>query len=127
MVLTHRTLLILGITAVLGSIGAAEPAAAQTMYPRGPGANSSQYQPRLSPYLDLLRRDNSVLSPYHSFVVPRRGIYQQQMQQSAQIGRLQQDANQRARSNAGNGSRLPTGRGGQFQNYMHFFPRNNQR
>lgn len=111
---------------MLGSIAASEQAVGQTIYPRVPGARSGQYQPRLSPYLDLLRNDSSVLSPYHSFVVPRRELYQRQLQQSVQLGRLQQSAYRQRRTRSGNNSRLPTGGGGQFQNTMHYFPSNNK-
>ena len=83
---------------------------------------AAPYQQRLSPYLDLLRVDNSVLSPYHTFVEPRRRIRQSLNLQAAQIGRLQEQVT-RVPSGAQStpAGRLPTGGGGTFNNYLHFY------
>lgn len=124
MVVTNRTLLLLAII-TLGSLSASEPASAQAVYPQMPGGPSIHYQPKLSPYLNLLRGDDSVLGPYRTFVLPQQRLYQQQVNQTVQIGRLQQAANRQTRGATRNG-RLPTGRGGQFQNTMHFFPQTTQ-
>lgn len=95
---------------------------AQAVYPQALGAPS---HPSLSPYLDLLRNDNSVLPPYHSFVLPRRAVLQQQARQSLAIGQLEstvRSSNARLESTIGNGSRLSTGGGGSYQNFSHFYP-----
>lgn len=122
---SHRNLLLLGIAAVLGSVSAASPASAQAIYPGPVQQRPAPYKPRLSPYLDLLRRDNSVLTPYHSFVVPRRELYSRQLSQAAQINQMQRSYQQTQRRQAP-GNRMPTGRGGQFMNYLHYFPRSDQ-
>ncbi len=88
-----------------------------------PGPPSSPYQQRLSPYLDLLRADNSVLHPYHSFVLPRRDFQQRLRLQAAQIGQLQQTTSRlQSQSPSSIAPRMQTGRGGRFQSYLHFYP-----
>ena len=87
----------------------------------GPPA-TSPYQQRLSPYLDLLRADNSVLSPYHSFVRPRQQFNQRLRWQASRIGQLEQNAARLQSSRQAFSSRMPTGRGGRFQSYLHFYP-----
>jgi hypothetical protein len=124
MVATQRTLLLIGITVALGSLGLSRSLSAQAIYPGVQRKPSPRLQPKLSPYLDLLRRDNSVLSPYHSFVLPRRELHQQQLSQAVEIDRLQQATYLQRHSKTGVSSRIPTGRGGQFQTYLHFFRRN---
>lgn len=82
----------------------------------------SPYSQRLSPYLDLLRNDNSILHPYHSFVQPRRQVQQRLRQQSSRIGQLEQDsARMQSASSRISGSRMQTGRGGRFQTYLHYY------
>lgn len=93
-----------------------------TSLPRKANPADSPYQQRLSPYLDLFRADASLLSPYHSFVVPRREVRQQLRRQSYQINRLQQQAvGLESRLDHSPGTRLPTGRGGSFNNYLHYY------
>lgn len=89
----------------------------------GPGFRADSYRsrPTLSPYLDLLRIDSGVLPPYHAFVVPRRKVEQQQARQGRAIGALRR---QSAASERGS-EPLPTGRGGQFQNTLHYYPQLN--
>jgi hypothetical protein len=127
MVGTLRNLLLLGFMVALGILGYSRPVAAQALDRNLPVRNSVPYRPKLSPYLDLLRHDNSVLSPYHSFVVPRRELHQQQARQAAEINRLNQATFGRAaRSAVGSASRLPTGTGSRFQTYLHFFGSSNR-
>ena len=76
-------------------------------------------RPTLSPYLDLLRTDSGVLPPYHAFVVPRRRIEQQQSRQWQAIGELKRQAVGQA---GGDQEPLPTGGGGRFQTYLHYYP-----
>jgi hypothetical protein len=82
---------------------------------------ASPYQQQLSPYLDLLRNDNSVLSPYHSFVRPRQQMQQAINQQSAELRQLRQ-LSQPGHPTGVSATRLQTGRGGSFNNFMHFYP-----
>ena len=92
----------------------------------GPPA-ASPYQQRLSPYLDLLRADNSALSPYHSFLQPRREFNRRLRWQSNRIGQLEQNAmGFRSVPRSSLSSRMPTGRGGRFHTYLHFYPTQNQ-
>lgn len=85
----------------------------------------SPYQQRLSPYLDLMRDDRSVLPPYHSFVRPRQEFRQRLNRQAAQIGRLGQAIGRPTSASTYSSSvRIPTGRGGTFYNYLHYFPIN---
>ena len=91
---------------------------------RGPQrATAVPYQQRLSPYLDLLRSDNSVLSPYHSFVQPRQQSRQNQNRQAAELRRLERTIG-RPGTTASQPERMQTGRGGTFNNYLHFYPFN---
>jgi hypothetical protein len=91
-------------------------------YGATPQHSASPYQSRLSPYLNLLRTDNSVLTPYHSFVQPRIQFQRNLNRQAHQIGQLE-------RASVGSGSssqtesttRRQTGRGGSFNNYLHFY------
>ncbi len=124
MVRSQRGLLLLGIMVTLGSLVFSRPVAAQIYFPTAPKRPDTRYTPKLSPYLDLMRADNSVLPPYYSFVVPRRELHQQQLRQAVEINRLQQATSQNVQPNAsGDSSRLPTGRGGRFQTYLHFYGR----
>ncbi|TWU60730.1 hypothetical protein Poly51_10110 [Rubripirellula tenax] len=80
----------------------------------------SPYSNTLSPYLDLLRNDNSALSPYHSFVRPRQRLQQTLGQQAASLRQLQRSVGQPGIA-APVQQRLPTGRGGSFNNHLHFY------
>jgi hypothetical protein len=91
-------------------------------YGAAPQHSSSPYQNRLSPYLNLLRTDNSVLTPYHSFVQPRIQFQQNLNRQAHQIGQLQQAARgPGSHSRPESTVRRQTGRGGSFNNYLHFY------
>lgn len=123
-----KHLIILGIMQILGALGLSGNAAAQLNYPVLPQQHNAPIQPKLSPYLDLLRNDNSLLSPYHSFVLPRRELQRQQAHQAAEINRLEQATLRRDAhfTGPGNSSRLPTGGGGRFQTYLHFYRMNSR-
>ena len=91
-------------------------------YGPAPQYSASPYQNRLSPYLNLLRRDDSALTPYHSFVQPRVQFQQNLNRQAYQLGQLQQTTSEHAsRSRNGSTARQQTGRGGSFNNYLHFY------
>jgi hypothetical protein len=82
--------------------------------------------PTISPWLDLFRRNEGVLDNYNQFVRPqqqlRRAMAQQQNEITSQrlrqrriqseIGALQRDGR----------GHMPTGVGGTFQNYLHYYP-----
>lgn len=80
----------------------------------------SPYSQTLSPYLDLLRNDNSVLSPYHSFVRPRQQLRQSINQQATTLRQLRRTVAQPL-GTVRTQQRLPTGRGGSFNNHSHFY------
>lgn len=111
--------LIAGFVNLLGS----PLAMAQTVRQMSPTDQRSLNQPRLSPYLNLLRDDNSTLSPYHSFVRPQRENYQRQSQQFSELQHLETRAYSQQRAGTGGStvSRLPTGNGAKFQSYSHFY------
>ena len=96
--------------------------AQMNQYGAAPQHTASPYQNRLSPYLNLLRTDNSVLTPYHSFVQPRIQFQQNLNRQAQQIGQLQHAARGTGSSTpAESTARRQTGRGGSFNNYLHFY------
>lgn len=75
----------------------------------------------LSPYLDLLRVDAGVLPPYHTFVQPRRVVQHQLSQQRQAISLLQTEVARAPHSSSGPFSDRPTGVGGRFQSYLHYY------
>ena len=110
------------ILAVLFSLGFAQRSQAQLMYPIEPQKPLAPASPTLSPYLNLLRNDNSQLSPYHTFVLPQRQIIQQQLQTTGDVSRLQREVSRSSRlSQPGYPSRRPTGNAASFQSYLHFY------
>lgn len=118
--LSHRPALVFLV--VLCSFGVAKSSQAQLMYPIEQPRKMTPASPTLSPYLDLLRNDNSQLSPYHSFVLPRRQIIQQQLQTSGEVQRLQGEFSRSSRpSQPTYQSRRPTGNAASFQSYLHFY------
>ncbi|MGB7329032.1 MAG: hypothetical protein WBD31_29395 [Rubripirellula sp.] len=104
---------------IVAGIGRAD---AQVTSQVRPTPASNPYQQTLSPYLDLLRSDASALSPYHSFVRPRQQIRQQFELQSSQIQRIQRETLTPA--NRTSPERLQTGRGGSFNNFLHYYNSN---
>ncbi len=113
------SVIVFGLSSLLGVPGAS----AQAIRPMLPANQGARSQPQLSPYLNLLREDNSTLSPYHSFVRPQRENLQQQSQQSSALHQLENRVYSQQRGNAGGLSvpRLPTGNGAKFQSYSHFY------
>ncbi|MCC7339195.1 MAG: hypothetical protein IT422_29225 [Pirellulaceae bacterium] len=111
--------IIIGLVSLLGST----VATAQAIQPMRPADQRTFNQPRLSPYLNLLREDNSTLSPYHSFVRPQRENYQRQLQQSSELRQLETRVLPRQHGAIAGSpiSRLPTGNGAKFQAYSHFY------
>ena len=112
----------------IGCIALPSSAEAQVVYPGMPQTQraGAPTQPKLSPYLNLLRTENSLLPNYHTFVLPQREIYQQQARQGAEIMRLEQATLSHSSSSQSGSSRLPTGNGGHFQTYLHFYGWNNR-
>lgn len=112
-----------GFIAGLVSLLISPAAMAQTIQPMGPTDQRAFNQPRLSPYLNLLREDNSTLSPYHSFVRPQRESFQRQSRQSSELQRLESRVYSQQRAGAAGAlvPRLPTGNGARFLSYSHFY------
>lgn len=119
----HKKKLVFGIIVGLVSLFGSSMASAQAIQPMRPTDQRALNQPRLSPYLNLLREDNSTLSPYHSFVRPQRENYQRQSQQSSELRHLETRVlpRQQGRIAGSPISRLPTGNGAKFQAYSHFY------
>lgn len=112
-----RTLMI-----VVVGIAWQHSAKAQAVYGTTLPSPSAVSQPRLSPYLDLLRTDNSVLTPYHSFVQPRQELRQNLRRQELQIGQLERTSlGFTTGTEIQASTRQPTGGGGNFNNYLHFY------
>ena len=84
-------------------------------------------RPTLSPYLDLLRGDSGVLPPYHAFVQPRRAVQHQLSQQRQAIPGLQTELSRAPAFSSGSFSDRPTGVGGRFQTYLHYYDFGSQR
>ena len=114
---------IIAVIAGLVSLSGSSVATAQAIQPMRPTDQRTLNQPRLSPYLNLLREDNSTLSPYHSFVRPQRENYQRQSRQSSELQQIETRVFPRQHTTiAGSSSpRLPTGNGAKFQAYSHFY------
>lgn len=108
--------------AVALSVALSVEASAQFGNTQPPPFLGATNKPKLSPYLDLLRNDDSALSPYHSFVLPRREIAQRQAMQAIELRRLDYEATRRSPSKTATTPRFTTGRGGTFQSTLHFFP-----
>jgi hypothetical protein len=102
-----------GLVVVLGTAGTvgAQP-------PAGP-PNPYTSRPYVSPYLNLLRRENSPAFNYYTLVRPQldfqRGLYNAQLQGYANSQAL---ANQQQVDASG---LPPTGHGATFMNYGHYF------
>lgn len=128
MTIRPRTIIVL-LSALLW--GVASPSAkvqAQSWNPGNVRTPTVPQPPPLSPYLNLLRSDNSLLSPYHTFVVPQRQMQYQQNFQAREISRLQQATFGSHQPHSGGApNRLPTGTGGHFQTYLHFYGFNSVR
>lgn len=77
--------------------------------------------PTMPRALDYFRRDVGVLDPYNTFVAPRRqldsNLRSLQAQEQYNTRQLQQQVSQLRQSAA-----APTGTGGTFMNYSHYYP-----
>lgn len=81
-------------------------------------------RPTVSPYLNLFRNDNNAVPNYHLYVRPieqQRAINEQQqavnraqLQTAQRVGQELKQVQQ--------GSAAPTGIGGGYGNYLHFYP-----
>jgi hypothetical protein len=98
-----------------------------TLPARGQDYRSRYYRPprpAISPWFDLGRLDPGPLGPYHSYIRPKQELYRNLQQQGAAL--QQQHA---ALSSMGKtisnwqrvGSVRPTGTGGVFMNYSHYY------
>ncbi|KAA1261023.1 hypothetical protein LF1_35660 [Rubripirellula obstinata] len=105
-----------------GVLGAMSSTGSRGVGNRGtPTLRSKTVNPqRLSPYLDLLRSDNSVLGPYHSFVLPRQQIQQSIRRQASEIRNLRRTVSESPHATPSHG-RTQTGRGGSFNNHLHYY------
>jgi hypothetical protein len=123
MAITQLRTIIIILAGIMGLCvnGPCSNVLAQTTQPLSPIDQRGVNQPRLSPYLNLLRQDNSALSPYHTFVRPQREVYQQQSRQNLELRRLSNSLSVARRSEDSSTGRLSTGNGAGFQNYMHFY------
>ncbi|WP_182864769.1 hypothetical protein [Stieleria mannarensis] len=115
------TLAWIGLTVLLPASQSHAQAPAGRLGGGSTRAGHSPYQQRLSPYLDLLRSDNSILSPYHSFVQPRQQLRQNQTRQFQQLQKLQRAFDRSATGTSASSERTQTGRGGTFNNYLHYY------
>lgn len=106
-----------GLTVAL-LLGSAARLTAQVNYPQALQRQGTPSHPTLSPYLNLLRDDSSLNSPYHTYVLPRREVAQQQLNQAAHIRSLERSLD---RVEPQRVSRVHTGTGGYFQKYLHFY------
>ena len=106
-----------------------KPASAQFIGGQGGsfgGPSSLQYTPRptLSPYLNLFTNPNAY-AQYQLQVQPFLQQNQLNYQQNSQINQLQAQVNQIRSSSgfgtSGGGKLSPTGQGGDFMNYSHYY------
>jgi hypothetical protein len=79
--------------------------------------------PTVSPYLDLFRRNTSDLPNYHTFVRPKLQTRAALQRQTGQIGALNQQFGglRQQFSSLENTQASPTGIGGGFMNFSHFY------
>jgi hypothetical protein len=108
----------------------ARPAVAQGIGSYYPNVGSS-YQsgmpstPRISPYLDLFRRDSGPLDNYHTFVQPQKELSETLRRQEAALQRqnaaVHSLGQQVTRLQRGDGMRA-TGTGSVFMNLSHYYP-----
>jgi hypothetical protein len=81
----------------------------------------SDYRPTFSPYLDLLRTDGGVLPNYFQFVRPQQRIVSDLQRQDRALRRNEQAIRSvERRVNAAD--TRPTGVGGGYFNFSHFYP-----
>lgn len=112
-----------GLWLAAGGISFGQATYSAPSWEQARGRYTAPLQPQLSPYLNLLRNDSSALSPYHSFVQPRRQQLQAFQQQASRLDRLERvTASPHPTRGQPSTGRLPTGSGSYFQSYLHFYP-----
>jgi len=97
----------------------ASPADAQVS--RYSSAVNNLSRPALSPYLDYFRNDTGALPNYHQFVRPKNRLRADLLQSNRSITGLQ-GAVRRNAQRIEAGTVRPTGRGGSYMNFLHFYP-----
>jgi len=121
----HRTGLLVGAIVACGFLSQDDMARGQEVGNRAISVGYSSQQPRLSPYLDLFRRQEGVLDNYNQFVRPKVNLQRTLNEQDRQLRRQGQQI--RAINSAWSqaqrtGTMAPTGTGAAFFNYSHFYP-----
>lgn len=92
--------------------------ASSTLSAQGTTRRGDEFRsPTVSPYLDLLRQDSGYLPNYHTFVRPKIETRRQQIGQWQSINQLQR----RVSTFQQQGEIRPTGQGGYFNNYLHYY------
>lgn len=86
-----------------------------------PGRYVPPAGPPLSPYLDLFRARTSVVDNYHAFVRPRFQLRGRLQEQAGQIDTLQRDVQELRRPQVPSSGAAPTGIGGGFMNFSHYY------
>ena len=99
------------------------PPSASAQQPRRSYATYRPSRPTVSPYLDLFRQRTGELDNYHTFVRPKLRTQAALRRQSAQFGSLQRQFGglQSQFSSLQNTQVAPTGIGGGFMNFSHFY------
>lgn len=111
-------------TLVLAALLAAAISPALADHPTNPARDVFLDRPTVSPYLNLLTRNQFGISTYHSIVRPMMEQREQSRQQSSQIQRMQQQMQESQlaqRQQAAAGLR-PTGHPTGYMNYMQYYP-----
>jgi hypothetical protein len=108
------------VVALAGLLVISESAWAQALYPNARRPPPPQH-PTTSPYLNLLRRQNSTAFNYYTLVRPEVQIRNQLAQQGAAIYQLRGDL--QAQENANTTSQMqPTGHATTFLNTSRYYP-----
>ena len=110
--------------AMIAALIAAQPALGQVPYfpdLRGPLIR----QPTLSPWFGLYRRDSGPLPNYYQFVRPQQQLQRNLQRSSVAIyeqGNAIRALRQEITRSGQRGPTIPTGVGGGFMNYSHYYP-----
>ncbi|MBN2580000.1 MAG: hypothetical protein JXB10_13510 [Pirellulales bacterium] len=112
-----RRLFIMAVTlAAVCLVVSLRPVSAQIYAPSGPQA----LPPTFSPWLNLFQRNTGPLDNYHTWVQPEMRLRQTLQYQARNIQSLQQYVSQpQTRTD---GKLAPTGVGGGFMSYSHYYP-----
>lgn len=104
---------------------AAKEASAQINMPPAPAPREYTKPPAFSPWLNMNRADPGPLGPYLSYVRPEQRLRRAMVDQQQALRRTQAQMNVLSRRQTAietRGSATPTGVGGTYMNYSHFFP-----